>query len=223
MGQGVVCGLARKEALRQRGAVLGDPQTSKRRNLHQIQDDGEDRRSGQRTGHDPGRQRRHCNSGDGQCRGDQDIGDRRNDEPEARTRSPQMPAFTIGVDRRLVPEHDDDKGQRPSAHQSRTPAYASRKSGRRAKDQHANAIMTPAIVKLPMRHAFGIGDGRTLSVVNAMARKSPAIMISTISNGVRIACPVMIRPTPGTAPSRLLGDRVQRIGLDALERSRDLP
>ena len=53
----------------------------------------------------------------------------------------------------------------------------------------------PAIVKLPMRHAFGIGDGRTLSVVNDIARKSPVIITITISSGVRIACPVMIRPT----------------------------
>ena len=46
-----------------------------------------------------------------------------------------------------------------------------------------------------MRHAFGIGDGRTLSVVNDMPRKSPAIMMRTISKGVRIACPVISRPT----------------------------
>ena len=56
-------------------------------------------------------------------------------------------------------------------------------------------MTTPAIVKLPMRHAFGVGDGRTLSVVNDMERKSPVTMTMTISSGVRIACPVMIRPT----------------------------
>ena len=56
-------------------------------------------------------------------------------------------------------------------------------------------MMTPAVVKLPMRHAFGIGDGRTLSVVNDMERKSPVIITMTISSGVRIACPVMNRPT----------------------------
>ena len=56
-------------------------------------------------------------------------------------------------------------------------------------------ITTPAMVRFPMRQAFGIGDGRTLSVVVDMPRKSPAIMIRTISNGVRIACPVMNRPT----------------------------
>ena len=55
-------------------------------------------------------------------------------------------------------------------------------------------MMTPAIVKLPMRHAFGVGDGRTLSVVNDMARKSPVTITMTISSGVRIACPVMISP-----------------------------
>jgi hypothetical protein len=30
--------------------------------------------------------------------------------------------------------------------------------------------MTPATVRLPIRHAFGMGDGRTLSVVNDMPR-----------------------------------------------------
>jgi hypothetical protein len=34
----------------------------------------------------------------------------------------------------------------------------------------------PAIVNLPMRQEFGIGDGRTLSVVNDIARKLPAII-----------------------------------------------
>ena len=34
-----------------------------------------------------------------------------------------------------------------------------------------------------MRHAFGIGDGRTLSVVNDMERKSPVTITMTISNG----------------------------------------
>ena len=55
-------------------------------------------------------------------------------------------------------------------------------------------IVTPAIVNLPMRHAFGIGDGRTLSVVNDIERKSPVTITMTISSGVRIAWPVMIRP-----------------------------
>ena len=79
--------------------------------------------------------------------------------------------------------------------------------------------MTPAIVKLPMRQAFGIGDGRTLSVVNDMERKSPVIITMTISSGVRIACPVMIRPSDQEEHRHdLLDDGVQRIGQDALER-----
>ena len=80
-------------------------------------------------------------------------------------------------------------------------------------------MMTPATVRLPIRHAFGVGDGRTLSVVNDMARKSPVIITITISNGVRIACPVMIRPTTrnSTVTIFLVID-VQRVGQDALER-----
>ena len=37
-------------------------------------------------------------------------------------------------------------------------------------------------------------DGRTLSVDDDMARKSPVTIISTISIGVRMAWPVIIRP-----------------------------
>ena len=54
--------------------------------------------------------------------------------------------------------------------------------------------MVPAIVILPTCQEFGIGDARTLSVVNDMARKSPVIITMTISIGVKTACPVMTRP-----------------------------
>ena len=40
-------------------------------------------------------------------------------------------------------------------------------------------MMTPDVVKRPMRQAFGIGDGRTLSVVKDMERKSPVIITMT--------------------------------------------
>jgi hypothetical protein len=33
-------------------------------------------------------------------------------------------------------------------------------------------MKTPAIVNLPIRHALGVGDGRTLSVVRDMPRRS---------------------------------------------------
>jgi hypothetical protein len=56
-------------------------------------------------------------------------------------------------------------------------------------------MITPATVRLAMRHAFGVADGCTLSVVNDMPRKSPVIITSTISNGVRIAWPVITSPT----------------------------
>src|ERR1700683_784687 len=54
----------------------------------------------------------------------------------------------------------------------------------------------PAMVRLPTRHALGVVEGRTLSVVRLMPRKSPVIMIMTLSIGVRIARPVMIKPAP---------------------------
>ena len=74
-------------------------------------------------------------------------------------------------------------------------------------------MVTPAVARLPIRHAFGIGDGRTLFVVNDMARKSPAIITMTISNGVNIACPVIKRPTIKKSTgviSRLFGPHVGR-------------
>jgi hypothetical protein len=49
------------------GCLLGDVKATKGRNLHQIQENGEDSRSGKRAGHRPCRQSRHCNSSDGQC------------------------------------------------------------------------------------------------------------------------------------------------------------
>ena len=55
---------------------------------------------------------------------------------------------------------------------------------------------------LPICHEFGIADGRTLSVVSDMARKSPVIITMTISMGVSTACPVMIRPTVSRSTCR---------------------
>jgi len=54
-------------------------------------------------------------------------------------------------------------------------------------------MMTPDVVKRPMRQAFGIGDGRTLSVVKDMERKSPVIITMTTAGQNRM--PVIIRPT----------------------------
>ena len=50
-------------------------------------------------------------------------------------------------------------------------------------------MMTPAIVSRPIRQTFGAGEGRTLSVVNDIARKSPMTISSTISSGVSTAWP----------------------------------
>ena len=46
------------------------------------------------------------------------------------------------------------------------------------------------------RQEFGFDEGRTLSVVEDIARKSPVIIEMTISIGVKIACLVNIRPNP---------------------------
>jgi hypothetical protein len=64
-----------------------------------------------------------------------------------------------------------------------------------------------------------VGDGRTLSVVNDMPRKSPVIMMITVSRGVRIACPVMVRPKAKKKHlDDYLGEGVQRVGQYALKR-----
>ena len=56
-------------------------------------------------------------------------------------------------------------------------------------------MIAPATVKWRMFHALGLNDARTRSVVRDMPRKSPVIMMMTISIGVRIACPVIIKAT----------------------------
>ena len=58
---------------------------------------------------------------------------------------------------------------------------------------------TPALVIRPICQEFGIVDGRTLSVVSDIARKSPVIITMTMSMGVNTACPVMTRPTASTS------------------------
>ena len=80
-------------------------------------------------------------------------------------------------------------------------------------------MTTPAIVRLPMRQAFGVGDGRTLSVVNDMPRKSPVIMMMTISKRRQDRVPGHDQADRQEQHLHdLLGDGVQRIGQDALER-----
>ena len=66
-----------------------------------------------------------------------------------------------------------------------------------------NPRITPAAVILPICQEFGIFDGRTLSVVSDMARKSPVIMTTTMSMGVRTACPVITSPTAKTSTCRI--------------------
>ena len=83
-----------------------------------------------------------------------------------------MPAFANGVDRRLIAEHDGDKGQGPQRSDVRSPVRTRRRPGHRAqKASWPTPMTTPAIVRLPMRQAFGVGDGRTLSVVNDIAEE----------------------------------------------------
>ena len=55
-------------------------------------------------------------------------------------------------------------------------------------------MKTPASVRAPTCQTLGFGEGFTLSVVKAMPRKSQVIMMTTISIGVRIACPVITSP-----------------------------
>ena len=54
-------------------------------------------------------------------------------------------------------------------------------------------MIAPPVI-LPISHEFGFPDGRTLSVVSDIARKSPVIITMTMSIGVRTAWPVMTRP-----------------------------
>ena len=112
---------------------LGNPETREDRNLYHIQDEGEGSRRRKRPGHEQGRQWPHCDSADGQCRGDRDIGNGRHGKPEARARTPQMPAFTNGIDRRLAPEHQDDERPGFSAPRLRDSCQICRRPGRRCR------------------------------------------------------------------------------------------
>ena len=58
------------------------------------------------------------------------------------------------------------------------------------------------MVRVSIRQEFGLDEGRTLSVVEDIARKSPVIIEMTMSIGVRIACLVKIRPKPRKSTCR---------------------
>ena len=62
------------------------------------------------------------------------------------------------------------------------------------KTRSQNPSMMPAMVRFPIRQTLGVDDGLTLSVADDRAKKSPATIISTISNGVSTAVPEMISP-----------------------------
>ena len=131
---------------------------------------------------------------DGQGRGDQEIGDGREEEPDAGARGPQMTTLTIGIGRRLVAEHDDDEGQGLQCAYGEPHSVDAEGEDGRAEEQLADAHDDAGDRQIADLPGVRRGDGRTLSVVNDMPRKSPVIMIRTISKGVRIAWPVMSRP-----------------------------
>ena len=56
-------------------------------------------------------------------------------------------------------------------------------------------IAAPALVRLPICQTLGAPEGCTLSVVTDIPRKSPVIMMITMSIGVSIACPVTTSPS----------------------------
>ena len=94
----------------------------------------------------------------------------------------------------MVAEHDDNKAQGLQCGYGQSNPVDTEDEEGCQKNNPPMPMITPAMVSLPICHAFGAADGRTLSVVNDMPRKSPVIMIRIISRGVRIAWPVMSRP-----------------------------
>ena len=65
---------------------------------------------------------------------------------------------TNGIDRRLAAEHQDDKGERPQRARCRSSIPKSPKARTRLQKASRQIPMTtPAIVRLPIRQAFGIG------------------------------------------------------------------
>jgi len=102
-----------------------------------------------------------------------------------------VPALTNGVERRLAPEHEDNEGQGSQRLGSEIHLKSADRQDAGAESQQQRPMMTPDVVKRPMRQAFGIGDGRTLSVVKDMERKSPVIITMTISSGSESPCQVI--------------------------------
>ena len=138
--------------------------------------------------------------------------------PSARTRRPQPPALAIVVGGGLIAEHDRHEGQLLKLFEIHIHRHTCRTRGR----QYKNATRRPHQHARERQIAYfpRIGSRRrpTLSVVNDMPRKSPVIMMITISIGVRIACPVMISAAARNKHLHdLLGNGIQRVGEDALE------
>jgi len=106
-----------------------------------------------------------------------------------------MPAFPIGIGGRLIAEHDGTKATVLSASIPKPRWNLAVARTAVQKTNSAVPMKIPATVNAPIRQTLGVGDGRTLSVVKDMPRRSPVSMIMTISMGVRMACPVMTRPT----------------------------
>jgi len=109
-------------------------------------------------------------------------------------------ALSIGVERRLVANNDDHESQRPQRVNIELHPVGANARTETQKTNSPIPMATPRDRQITDAPGIWQRRGRTLSVVSDMPRKSPAIMMRTISKGVRIACPVMIRPTPGRAP-----------------------
>ena len=106
-----------------------------------------------------------------------------------------MAAFTNRINGPLAPKDQEKKREGLQCAGTEMQAKLTHGQDARAEARAGSSrAATPATVSLPMLQAFGFCEGRTLSVVNDIERKSPVIITMTISMGVKIACPVMMRP-----------------------------
>jgi len=93
-----------------------------------------------------------------------------------------MPTFAIGIGRCLIAESMTTKAASSESRCRTHPVSAERQDGVQ-NTSCPTPMMTPATVKLPICQAFGIGDGRTLSVVNDI--RGVAVIMMDHQQGVR--------------------------------------
>ena len=167
---------------------------AKQQYFHRVEAEGQHNCRAEHAANHGCRQTRHQDAL-GRKRAEQrDVEDGRRDQPFARPRTPQIPTFARDIEDRLTAVHQRNNRQRAQGVSIETEDKApDRKAGdtegeiAESQDDTGDGEIT---------HSPDIRRRRrpTLSVADDSAKKSPATIIITISNGVSMAVPEMTRP-----------------------------